>query len=263
MMKIEKNGIPINTISDWKKHAPPKHENHWVEGRSAFELARDWCGTGRPLFPDSLRNLLETSRVTRGFIPEVCFPEHRIKFDDFGGEPRNADLAIIGAIDSRKVAITVEAKSDEPFGDTVSKTFEKAVERFIKNPSESKGVDRIMALGQAFMRPKNKGEKLYGSLMYQLFTAVAGTIAFGIDTNASISVLIINEYITDMTNDSKISRNGQDYLRFLHRLGNDMDSDLSADQIIGPIQIPGEPLFPRNSEFYIGKIQTVSRSSGT
>jgi hypothetical protein len=59
--------------------------------------------------PDELRCLLESRDETRGLTTDCVTPEHRIRFDKFAGEPRNADLAFVGRAPGRVVAVTVEA----------------------------------------------------------------------------------------------------------------------------------------------------------
>lgn len=113
LMRLHKNGAPINCVEDWKRLAPPKAEGQWVEGRSAFEVAHAWCSTGTPAVPSELQLLLESRSETRGLILDEVMPEHRIPFDGHGGEPRNADLALVGHTSSSKVVIMIEAKAHE------------------------------------------------------------------------------------------------------------------------------------------------------
>jgi hypothetical protein len=40
--------VPIDSFKDWERLAPPKGANQWLDGRSAMELARAWCGDGAP-----------------------------------------------------------------------------------------------------------------------------------------------------------------------------------------------------------------------
>src|SRR5688572_9041652 len=121
-MLRDKNGTPISCLTDWETLAPPKSKTHWVEGRSAYELARAWCGDGPPAVPTELRTLLDSRPETRGLIIEKAIPELRIPFDAHRGEPRNADLALVGQADGGRVAVTIEAKADESFGGTVADT---------------------------------------------------------------------------------------------------------------------------------------------
>lgn len=257
-MRIEKEGRPIRTVQDWREHAPPKSKNHWVEGRSAYELAHAWCGTGVPALPEALRLLLESREETRGFAPEVAFPEHRISFDSFGGEPRNADLALTGSAAMGRVAITIEAKADEPFGETVSATLAAAIERRIENP-RSNGVRRVESLAQALFRPKEKGQPRVGDLRYQLLTAVAGTLAFADAQAASIAVLVVHEFVTDSTDATNHLQNGGDYNEFLVRLSERRLPEVAGLYLDGPFTVPGGELFPGGRSLFIGKITTDRR----
>lgn len=60
-------------------------------------------------------------------------PECRIRFDSLEGEPRNADLAFVGHTPAGVVAVTIEAKADETFGETVANALSSALERVLKS----------------------------------------------------------------------------------------------------------------------------------
>lgn len=221
-MRIEKDNKLILTVQDWQVHAPPKSPHHWVEGRSAYELANAWCGLGGPAMPEVLRRLLDSRDETRGFVPEVAMPERRIPFDSLGGEPRNADLALTGFSATGKVAITIEAKADEPFGETVSATLAAALERLIDQ----------------------KGQPRVGDLRYQLLTAVAGTLAFADAEGASIAVLVVHEFVTAKTNATNHLQNGGDYNELLERLSEQRLPEVAGPYLDGPFTVPGGELFP-------------------
>ncbi len=85
---------------------------------------------------EALRQLLDSREETRGMAIDTVLPEHRMLFDSHGGEPRNADLAFVGETPTGKVAVTIEAKADEPFGATVSETLAAALERGIETPAD-------------------------------------------------------------------------------------------------------------------------------
>jgi len=62
------------------------------------------------------------------------------------GEGRNHDLALIGNIDNEQVAVTIEAKADEPFGnDTIFEYYSRAMRRREKGES-TKVPERIEQL---------------------------------------------------------------------------------------------------------------------
>ena len=76
---------------------------------------------------------LENAPETSGLTVETVTPEHQIRFDEHGGEPRNADLTFAGRTANAIVAVTIEAKADEPFGATVTQTLTDALERRIEH----------------------------------------------------------------------------------------------------------------------------------
>ena len=185
--------------------------------------------------------------------------ECQIRFDEYGGEPRNADLAFVGANSSGKVAITIEAKADEPFGSTVAETFADALERRVASPS-SRGVERITALASALFRPREKNAPMVGDLHYQLLTAAAGTLAYAAANEAPTAVLVVHEFRTPATHDQRHAENERAYRTFLARLGGTVEmSELRTGTLLGPIAVPGFPLFDRGSSLLIGKITTDRR----
>ena len=259
-MRIHKDNQDIRTIRDWEKYAGPKLASQWVEGRSAFEVANAWCGAKGPTVPVDFRNLVESRKETAGLVIDEVLPEHRIRFDSNAGEPRNADLAILGRVGRSRVAITVEAKADEPFSATVANTISLALERGIGYP-RSRGVKRIEDLAQALFARRQKGQPGIGHLRYQLLTAVAGTLAFAEQHDAAIALLVVHEFVTDMTNDFRHYDNAKDFAEFLHRLGG---KPLLTDElhgIHGPFEIPGVPLFDAPRTILIGKAVTNRRGA--
>lgn len=257
-MRIEKDGHIIRSIEDWGKYAGPKRRDQWKEGRSACELARSWCGSGEPATPPELRELLDSRPETAGITVDCVSPEHPIRFDKRAGEPRNADLAFVGRVGDRSVAVTVEAKADEPFGATVAETVCDALERRVENP-RSRGVERVTDLVSALLPPHTKGLPHVDGLYYQLLTATAGTLAYAIEKSASLAVLVIHEFITDKTKDELHDRNSAAYGDFLCRLRGAPPSEQEIEGLIGPTAVPGLSLFEKPPELLLGKITTNRR----
>jgi hypothetical protein len=257
-MRVEKDGTPIHSLEDWRRLAHPKSPDHWVEGRSAFELARAWCGPQGPKLPDELRKLFETSAVTRGLEIDLVRPEHRIRFDRHGGEPRNADLAFTGGVGSSRVAVTVEAKADESFGATIAETLSAALERLIENP-RGQGVRRVEALVRSILTARQRHQRSIGELRYQLLAATAGTIAYALSEKAETAVLIVHEFVTPKTDDRLHERNADDLLAFLDRLGSTSAVASAPGTLVGPFVLPGSPLFQDVPALYIGKVVTNRR----
>jgi hypothetical protein len=257
-MRLHKDGAPIVSVDDWKRLAPPKAEYQWVPGRSAHELANAWCRGASPTVPTELVRLFESNPAMRGLVVDEAIPEHRIRFDGHGGEPRNADLVLVGHTSSSKVAVTIEAKADEPFGTTVRDALADALERSIENP-RSQGVQRVNYLVRALLPPRRKGLPHVGDLRYQLLTAAAGTLAYAAKESASLAVLIVHEFMTDKTRDKRHIENGEDFRRFLHRLGGEEVLSGVSDALLGPFAVPSSSPF-HGATFLIGKIVSNCRS---
>lgn len=247
-MRAKRGEESITCFADWALHAGPKSDDQWVEGRSAFELAHAWCETGAIAMPADLRRLFDSHPLTRGASPELIHPEHRISFDGHGGEPRNADLAFVAG----SVAVTIEAKADEPFGDTVSGTLADALERSVVS-RDSRGIERVRDLARSLFHPRAKGEPKVGSLRYQLLTAVAGSLAYARDEKAEAALLVVHEFVTPKTTDALHQKNAADFRSFLHRLGVPNWAD--GEGLLGPITVPGKPSLP----LYVAKITTSRR----
>ncbi len=252
-MDIVRNGSSIGCIEDWARYAPPKAKYQWVEGRSAYELARAWCGSGTPAMPPELKALFDSCPETQNLSVASVTPEQQIAFDAHGGEPRNADLAFIGTTLKGKVAVTVEAKADEPFGKTVGEVMSDALERLVRNP-RSRGVARVQDLARALFRAHVQGLPKVGDLRYQLLTAVAGTIAYAQQHGARLAVLVIHEFVTPKTRDDRHARNCKDYQDFLARLNGQSSAQSAGVGMVGPFRIPGEPLFEEIPSLLVGKV---------
>lgn len=115
-MRITKNGQLIQSVEDWFRYAPPKGgADQWRDGRSAKEFARAWVESGSVSVPDELVALLSSHPDTQSAVLENGEPEARLAFDKRVGEVRNADLAVRAVSGSAPLALTIEAKADEPF----------------------------------------------------------------------------------------------------------------------------------------------------
>lgn len=125
MKILNRAGEAILSMEQWTR---PKKEHHWAESRSAMELARAWCPASGPACPAAISQLLSSHAWTRDLQLEEVRPEHVTPLPE-RGEGRNHDLWARGSADGRAFTLCVEARADEPFGDTIGETCAKAVER--------------------------------------------------------------------------------------------------------------------------------------
>ena len=63
-------GEPIHSFSDWQKYAlpPDSKKQHWVQGRSAYELGFCWAASDEPTVPSELIQLLDSQEETRRIV---------------------------------------------------------------------------------------------------------------------------------------------------------------------------------------------------
>lgn len=254
-MQIHKQGQPILTLDDWVRVAHPKDMKQWADNRSAKESARAWLASVPASPPAEILALLSSHRDIADLVVEQVEPEALVPFDSRNG-PRNADIAIVARDSTGPVAVTVEAKADEPFDDVLSVVFERTLERLIDNP-RSGGVGRLVELAQSILPTRTTGTETAVRLRYQLLTGVAGTLAYAITMGADRAVFVVHEFHTIKTSRRKLEVNHLDLDSFVARLSRGAVRAVSAGILYGPFSIPGEPLFPNPARLYIGKAVRV------
>jgi len=138
---------------------------------------------------------------------------------------------------------------------SVSETVSAALERSIESPA-SRGVRRVEDLVRALLIPYIKGQRGIGDLRYQLLTATAGSLAYAVAEGAPTAVLLVHEFVTPKTEALRHARNSDDYKAFLHRLGGVTLGDHDPGMLMGPLVVPGSPLFDHPPALLIGKVVT-------
>jgi len=260
-MNIVKNGREIRTVDQWFELAPPKGgREQWVEGRSALECARAWCATQGPVVPPELLTLLASHPDTETAVIRFITPEQRVRFDALRGEPRNADVVALADDAAGVLAISIEAKADEPFDLPVADVLGHLV-RAIAADERTNGVTRIQQLARSLLPPPAPNTNSLGALRYQLLTALAGAVAFAVENEASRAILVVHEFVTDQTDHAKHRANMRDLNAFVARLTDGAIRAVQPGKLVGPITIPGRPLFAHSPAVYIGKAVRTLRAS--
>lgn len=252
-MNIMKDGQEIRTVDQWLELAPPKGgKEQWVTGRSALECARAWFADEGPTVPAELIALLLSHPDTSGAVVRFITPEQRVRFDRLRGEPRNADIVALADHPAGTIAISIEAKADEPFALPVEQVLGNLV-RAIAGDERTNGIARIQQLARSLLPPPEPDTSNLGTLRYQLLTALAGAVAFAVENQATRAILIIHEFVSDRTDHAKHRGNSHDLDAFVARLTAGRIQSLAPGKLLGPIAIPGRPLFPRPPAIYVGK----------
>jgi hypothetical protein len=260
-LPIFKDGIAILSLQDWETHAGPKRSIQWKDGRSAKEAARAWLdGDGKNL-PTEVTAALTTHKSFGTVQDWRAEPEVKLRFDGFAGEPRNSDLVVYAQDSNGPLLIAVEAKADEPFGETVANTKAAALARYSKN-NRSNGLIRIEQLTKALLGLHQPGEPPDDEIRYQLLTACAGALCEAERHGYSRALVLVHEFITEKTTDDKLRRNTEDLDTFVNRLSHGVVSTVQSSRIYGPFIVPGIPLLFGKVDLFIGKVSRNLRASG-
>jgi hypothetical protein len=224
---LNRSGQAIASLEQWTR---PKKEYQWSEGRSAMELARAWCPASGPACPAEITALLSSHEWTRNLQIEEAHPEYVTPLPE-RGEGRNHDLWAKCTADGRPFTLCIEAKADEPFGDTIGDTCTKALER----SEATGGVRRANALlHMVFGAEASADREPYASLRYQLLTATAGTALQARAAGARAAALIIHEFQGSRTSVPLLQRNGDDLGAFLKVLNGGEQVALTPGRFVGP-----------------------------
>ena len=241
-MKIFKDinkKIEILTINDWLNYCPPMNpKKQWVDYRSAKEMANFWTQSKNQ---ETFLSYIQTIKNDLKF--QCAIPEFITKFDNYDN-PRKNDLCIFAEDKSGNVLISIEGKSDEPFGD---KYVNQALISSIitkKSNSKSKKFDRLCELYQRY----NQNTDFF-KIRYQLSYWFAGTIDEAFRNNVNSVFLIVQEFHSFKTNQDKIKTNKDDFDFFVKFITNSEYKKINYKNIIGPINNE----FTKNIDLYIGK----------
>ena len=258
-MSIRKHNIELTSLEEWFRLAGPKRPDQWVDDRSAKEVARAWL-EGKGVLPSELNIALIGHPAFGPVFSWHAEPEMKLPFDGFAGETRNTDLSVHAQDAHGEYLIAVEAKADEPFSDTVGKTLEDALERYLKNKN-SNGVNRIQALAQSLVGARAPDDPLITELRYQLFTGCAGALCEADRRGYKRTLFLVHEFVTNLTVDENHRRNAADLDLFLHRLSHGGTESIKNGEIHGPFEVPGAPLLSNPGFLFIGKVSRNLRQS--
>ncbi len=172
--------IPTSSPGDWRKFlAEP--EKQWRSGYSAKELAECWERSNG--FPAEFQKLFSESENQNLNELELllAIPEYQVDLPG-GRRPSQNDLFVLArAKDEQLVAITVEGKVAEPFGDTL--------EAWLKDASKGKQTRLKFlcdVLGLSVGPPSH--------VRYQLFHRTASAIIEAKRFNAKYAMMIVHSF---------------------------------------------------------------------
>jgi hypothetical protein len=164
-------------------------------------------------------------------------------------------MEIVHARDNHgEFLVAVEAKADETFGETVADALAAALDRKMANP-RSNGVARIEQLAATILAPKAKDTPRIGSVRYQLLTATAGALRAGEARRIRRVIVIVQEFLTRLTQDARHQANDRDLDRFVARVSSGLLKRVEPGVLYGPLGVPGASIHssPAPPLLFIGK----------
>jgi hypothetical protein len=215
MVITNRSGLAIKSLADWETLGKPASAEHWKPGRSAYELARDWTEGGAE---DAVVSLLSVRPELVGIALVDAVAEKRTQFDEDPHGPRNHDLLIRGLLPhGQSITVGVEGKADEPFDVPIWRYREKGLRR----SKDTGALDRIDSLVRRWFQTSLAADRTDPPLVclgYQLFSSLAGTLADAKVHGSSYAIVLIMEYVTDLTDDAEHAHNARTLENFLARL---------------------------------------------
>lgn len=239
----------IDSVEAWFEAWPPeKGLAQWAEGKSAKELAKVWCrNSGDVRTPPGLDTLFQSSDHTRGLAISKARGEEAIHFDKFPG-PRMCDLRLEGTVSDRPLLVHIEAKADEPFGDTIEISWRKALAKR-PNSKTPKRISNLAALLFDEHGITSDLETVPGdirSLRYQLLYSIGAALVDAGQSGFQTVLFVVHELLpadptipfqkrdgsdryldTDAINENKLDLN-----RFVARLSKGQFSSVPQNTII-------------------------------
>lgn len=261
LMRFEdRAGTPIRSHDEWRTYGGPAAAHHWKEGRSAFELARDWVVGDAA---QRAQALLGVRPEFAGLVLERGIAEKKTRFDENPRGPRNHDLLVEATTDEGPVVIGVEGKADEPFDASLSEWRQTALAR---RPTSGapKRLDGLTASFFGTTLDEDTGTPPLAGLGYQLLSALAGTLADAKQVGAVRAVVLIHEFVTAETADDKHELNEAALDAFIWRLSGQRDLPRTGGSdawTTDPIDVRGDGRWrPKILPVHVAKLVTRTRA---
>lgn len=259
---------PITSFETWHEYGGPKDpEKQWVELRSAYELARAWCGEGDAVAaPADFLALLETHPRLAGLQLIEGHAELKTGLRGERGGERNHDLLLVGRTHTETVVIGIEGKADESFDKTLAERWEEARKTIEEKKERTNWPERLARLAPALLGVEarmNDGtlNPAIAQVPYQLLSALAGTLIEAEDREATLAVFVAHTFRTTKTRDWLIETNKAAFAEFVARIAGTSAQEIKEGQLYGPFRAHDVPAsrIPSSIDFLIGSVTTDLR----
>jgi hypothetical protein len=245
---VNRRNEPITSVEAWGTRAPPASAEHWVDGRSAKELAKAWItGAG----PAALRHLLDGDAQLRDLAIYHAIAEEQTSFDQWPGGRRNHDLLIRGAVAAGQIVVGIEAKADESFGQTVG-SYAKAAAAKRHSGKATNASERLAGLLVDVAGASLQQRPELATLRYQLLTGIAGTLAAAVE--GEHAAFVVHEFHTGKTTSTKIASNTNALKSFMYMIFG-VQVPGCEHWLLGPFVVPAQRW--STTPLWIGHLTTM------
>ena len=197
-------------MNSWYNIAPPKKQKEqWKCTRSAMELSR-YITDNLPEIPTAIKAALKYAGESSNEEYE-WLPEYETSLPGNGGG-RNHDLIMFG----KGIVVGIEAKADEPFD---SNNLSSWLNEGKKNSDGGKNrKHRLDELCKLLFNEEYSEE--YKNVMYQLVTALSGTIIEAKNRKKNKALFIVLSFdINEACKKTKVEKNNSDFKFFINKIG--------------------------------------------
>jgi hypothetical protein len=171
--------VRTSTPEDWKTQLAESNKQ-WKIGHSAMALA--YCWMEAEGFPSSVKRLFQKSAysVFKDIAFLVGFVEHKVPLPG-GGHPSQSDIFVLAKSKKDLVAIAVEGKVSESFGETIRD--------WLKDESKGKKT-RLKFLNKLLQLNQDNLQ----IIRYQLLHRTASAIIEAKRFNASTALMLVHSF---------------------------------------------------------------------
>jgi hypothetical protein len=214
-----------------------------------MELARAWFVAPTPTCPQEVSDLLASHPRTARLTLIQGIPEHVTSLPE-RGEGRNHDLLLLADGENGGTVISIEAKVDESFGETIGTYWANRK----RSTAPTRAPERIEALlSMAFGASARPATDPWRRLRYQLLTAVTGTAIEAARRQSAAAVVIVHEFRTDSANQDNVAFNTKDFQSFVGALLGLQPDEVAHGHLYGPASLAPSAHLERAVDVFIGK----------
>jgi len=215
-----------------------------------MELARAWFVSTEPRCPPEITGLLSSQSRTNGLVFGLGLPEKITTLPEHNGGT-NHDLLLFADGPNGPAIVSIEAKVDEPFKESIGKYWDRMRQSTTRS-GVPKRIEALLSL--IFGSQARPDAEPWRELRYQLLTAVAGTAIEAASRPAgTAAVLVVHEFRTEKIDPKKIAANGEDFQRFVGAILLQPAGTVVPGQLYGPVILPESTHLARKVDLFIGK----------